>query len=146
MATSCIVCGDEKPKYRCPSCANRYCSVACCKEHKKVSCLDQSKKDDGRQKEVEDEGDKRDESEAESALIGLDTLKPSQMKKLSTNPYVRRMICSKRLRHIRSVDSATDRPEALKRLRKNNKSFHEFVGKMLDVIQGQSDDEKGDSV
>ena len=39
-----------------------------------MSCLDQSKKDDGRQKEVEDESDKRDESEAESALIGLDTL------------------------------------------------------------------------
>ncbi|KAK8248361.1 hypothetical protein HDK77DRAFT_442236, partial [Phyllosticta capitalensis] len=31
---SCGVCADQPPKYKCPSCELRYCSLACYKTHK----------------------------------------------------------------------------------------------------------------
>ncbi|CAJ1952368.1 unnamed protein product [Cylindrotheca closterium] len=33
---SCIICAVEEPKYKCPKCTARYCTVACCKKHKEV--------------------------------------------------------------------------------------------------------------
>uniref|UniRef100_A0A8C5LLF6 Zinc finger HIT-type containing 3 n=1 Tax=Leptobrachium leishanense TaxID=445787 RepID=A0A8C5LLF6_9ANUR len=30
----CCVCSARSPKYRCPGCRHRYCSVTCCKKHK----------------------------------------------------------------------------------------------------------------
>ncbi|KAL3927651.1 MAG: hypothetical protein SGBAC_012997 [Bacillariaceae sp.] len=32
----CLVCAVEEPKYKCPKCTARYCSVGCCKKHKEV--------------------------------------------------------------------------------------------------------------
>ncbi|CAL1573863.1 unnamed protein product [Knipowitschia caucasica] len=34
----CIVCSEQPPKYRCPACRSRYCSVVCYRKHKD-SCL-----------------------------------------------------------------------------------------------------------
>lgn len=132
---ACVVCGIEDPKYRCPRCKERYCSVACCKEHKKSSCSDE-KSDESSKVGAEDDDEGVNAAKAASeSLTGIDLLKPSQMKKLETDPYVRKMLGSKRLQgHIRSVDEADDRLGALKKLRKNNKEFHEFIGNMLDVI------------
>ena len=132
---ACVVCGIEDPKYRCPRCKGRYCSVACCKEHKKSSCSDE-KSAESSKVGVEDDNEGVNAAKAASeSLTGINLLKPSQMTKLETDPYVRKMLGSKRLQgHIRSVDEADDRPGALKKLRKNNKEFHEFIGNMLDVI------------
>ncbi|XP_069470812.1 zinc finger HIT domain-containing protein 3 [Ambystoma mexicanum] len=40
-ALRCCVCADKAPKYRCPGCLLRYCSVPCCKKHK-VECTPKS--------------------------------------------------------------------------------------------------------
>ncbi|GME48762.1 hypothetical protein GTA08_BOTSDO00506 [Neofusicoccum parvum] len=36
MSTTCGVCSEQPPKYKCPSCAIRYCSLACFKTHKPI--------------------------------------------------------------------------------------------------------------
>lgn len=135
MAVTCVVCGVKDPKYKCPRCKDvRYCSVVCCKEHKNA-CTN-GKSGEARKAEGEDADEGASEARTETkTLSGIDLLKASQMKKLETDPYIRKLLGSKRLQgHIRSVDEADDRPEALKKLRKNNKEFHEFVGNMLDAI------------
>mmetsp|Transcript_3772 Transcript_3772/g.8650 ORF Transcript_3772/g.8650 Transcript_3772/m.8650 type:complete len:288 (+) Transcript_3772:52-915(+) len=33
---TCLICAVEEPKYKCPKCTARYCSVACCKKHKET--------------------------------------------------------------------------------------------------------------
>lgn len=38
----CCVCAEQAPKYRCPGCRLRYCSVPCCKKHKE-ECVPKSK-------------------------------------------------------------------------------------------------------
>ncbi|KAJ1185610.1 hypothetical protein NDU88_002400 [Pleurodeles waltl] len=38
----CCVCAEQAPKYRCPGCRLRYCSVPCCKKHKET-CVPKSK-------------------------------------------------------------------------------------------------------
>ena len=35
----CSVCEAESPKYKCPKCRAKYCSIACCKKHKEVCQL-----------------------------------------------------------------------------------------------------------
>lgn len=137
----CISCGKEEPKYRCPRCSKRYCSVACCKLHKASSCIQAGQGGDKGLGEGDEGKGAREKAESETTLTGIDVLNPSQMKILVSDPHIRKMLGSKRLQsHIRTVDEAEDRPEALKKLRKNNEAFHEFVGKMLDTVQEGSDE------
>lgn len=39
-STSCGVCADQPPKYKCPSCELRYCSIVCYKTHKSTTHAD----------------------------------------------------------------------------------------------------------
>ncbi|EGD80769.1 hypothetical protein PTSG_01357 [Salpingoeca rosetta] len=38
QARLCGVCTEENPKYKCPRCELRYCSLKCYKQHKQVPC------------------------------------------------------------------------------------------------------------
>ncbi|KAF4684272.1 hypothetical protein FOZ60_008084 [Perkinsus olseni] len=37
-SSSCVICGNDEAKYRCPRCHERYCSLSCYKEHSEGRC------------------------------------------------------------------------------------------------------------
>jgi hypothetical protein len=104
--------------------------VACCKEHK-LFCEDAKKEE---QDEIADGIDKS-AAGGGTLLTGIDLLDDAQLEKLRKDPYIRQMLGSKRLQeHIRCVDEAADRPQALKKIRSKNEEFHVFVGRLLDCV------------
>jgi len=40
MEEKCVTCGEETPKYRCPHCVARYCSIKCFKPHIDTHSID----------------------------------------------------------------------------------------------------------
>ena len=69
------------------------------------------------------------------SLSGVDVLTVQQIDKLKKDPYMKKMLGSKRLQeHIRTIDSAEDRAEALKVRRKGNREFYDFVQKMMETV------------
>ena len=69
------------------------------------------------------------------SLSGVDVLTVQQIDKLKKDPYVKKMLGSKRLQeHIRTIDSAEDRAGALKVRRKGNREFYDFVQKMMETV------------
>ena len=125
----CIVCSKSGSKYKCPKCRDSYCSVACCKVHRDL-CKEEEKSAPSK-----DEDDSKKNENGTKTLSGVDVLSSQQMEKLSKDPYISKMLRSKRLReHINAIDSAKDRAGALKTRRKSNVEFHTFAQKVLETI------------
>ena len=125
------MCSVETNRYKCPKCRKLYCSVACCKVHKE-SCKEGGNGQSARDADGEDEH----QAAALKPLGGVEILTTYQIDKLKKDPYIRGMLGSKRLQeHIRAIDSAEDRAEALRKRRKSNKEFHDFVQKMMVVVE-----------
>ena len=125
------MCSVETNKYKCPKCRKLYCSVACYKVHKE-SCKHMNHGQTVKDANEED----KDQAAAPKPLGGVEVLSTQRIDKLRQDPYIRRILGSKRLQeHIRTIDSAEDRAEALRKKRKSNKEFHEFVQKMMVIVE-----------
>ena len=142
---SCCVCSVDGSKYRCPHCREPYCSVKCNKAHKELckGVASELSKDTGNELKFDDKLDDKGTATSSSPRegdIGSRIIDTTQTSKLEKSSYVRSMISgSKRLRDsISAIDDAGDarqRSAALRKLRRNNKDFDEFVIKMINEVE-----------
>ncbi|XP_060768490.1 zinc finger HIT domain-containing protein 3 isoform X2 [Neoarius graeffei] len=134
----CVVCSEQVPKYRCPVCRIRYCSLGCYKKHKNDdSC--QPVKDttppapspDSCQSEAEPwtVDDLLDE-DSQSDRVPLQKLQllgeSKDLKTLLLNPHLRNL--------LRTVDSAEDKSKAMKEAMQEP-LFVELANQCLQIIE-----------
>nr|XP_057942911.1 zinc finger HIT domain-containing protein 3 [Doryrhamphus excisus] len=134
----CSVCSEQTPKYRCPCCKIRYCSVSCYKRHKD-SCLplkqpepsvpegkDASGTDTRSVEDLLQEDDIPDIVPPERLqLLG----QSEELKDLLRNPHLRQL--------LRAVDSADSKEEAMKAAMQEP-LFVEFSDQCLKVVENKA--------
>ncbi|XP_028840398.1 zinc finger HIT domain-containing protein 3 [Denticeps clupeoides] len=134
----CAVCDQQAPKYRCPACQVRYCSVGCCKKHKE-ECKPQARPataaaPEGRQPcagaeeplAVHDLLNEDDQTDA-VPLPSLKQLGESEaLRDLLLNPHLRRLLAA--------VDGAQNKAEAMKTAMQEP-LFVEFADQCLKVVE-----------
>ncbi|XP_078667629.1 zinc finger HIT domain-containing protein 3-like [Branchiostoma floridae x Branchiostoma belcheri] len=144
---TCEVCSEQPPKYRCPRCDVRYCSLTCFKLHKVNTCREREKLVQERRRiqqseaaaAAEDAGavamemwdDGMDEGDEEDR-VPLDRLQ-----KLQDSEELRTLLCNPHLqRMIREVDSSDD-PEVSMQRAMQEPIFVEFADQCLRVVEPQ---------
>ncbi|KAI8512889.1 Zinc finger HIT domain-containing protein 3 [Branchiostoma belcheri] len=143
---TCEVCSEQPPKYRCPRCEVRYCSLTCFKLHKDNTCGEREKLVQERRRiqqseaaAAEDAGavamemwdDGMDEGDEEDR-VPLDRLQ-----KLQDSEELRSLLCNPHLqRMIREVDSSDD-PEVSMQRAMQEPIFVEFADQCLRVVEPQ---------
>ncbi|XP_041436688.1 zinc finger, HIT-type containing 3 L homeolog isoform X1 [Xenopus laevis] len=104
----CCVCSSDTPKYRCPGCRAKYCSVSCCKKHK-----------DG----LIDEDNESDRVPPHKLkLLG----ESDELKHLLLNPHLRELLIK--------LDQAEEREDAMKKYMQEP-LFVEFADRCLSVVE-----------
>ncbi|XP_035672373.1 zinc finger HIT domain-containing protein 3-like isoform X2 [Branchiostoma floridae] len=150
----CEVCSEQPPKYRCPRCEVRYCSLTCFKQHKVNTCGERGKlvqerrrKQQVRKQQCEaaaatvqeeenavsmemwDDGMDEGDEEDRVPLDRLQKLRDSEeLQDLLCNPHLQRM--------IREVDSSDD-PEVTMQRAMQEPIFVEFADQCLRVVEPQ---------
>ncbi|XP_075448345.1 zinc finger HIT domain-containing protein 3 [Ascaphus truei] len=132
----CCVCSEEAPKYRCPGCRSRYCSVSCCKKHKE-ECVqkpaphvtDAAVSPAGRRetpfpkRDFLDEDDATDRvPEQKLKLLG----ESEELKNLLLNPHLRQLLTN--------IDQAEGREAAMKKCMQEP-LFVEFADQCLSIVE-----------
>ncbi|XP_072445699.1 zinc finger HIT domain-containing protein 3 isoform X7 [Chiloscyllium punctatum] len=111
---TCRVCEEVPPKYRCPRCGLRYCSVGCYKKHKgHYSGTD----------EILDNGEESDRVPLEKLrrLAGSEKLKG-----LLCNPHLKQLLLT--------VDKAEDK-ESIMKTAMQEPIFVEFADQCLQIVE-----------
>ncbi|KAI7813723.1 zinc finger HIT domain-containing protein 3, partial [Triplophysa rosa] len=133
----CVVCNELVPKYKCPACRIRYCSVNCFKKHKADSCHPNKETRPAsitptpvcsadQPWTVNDLLDEDSQSDS-VALEKLQKLGDSEaLKCLLLNPHLRQLITS--------VDSAENKDKAVKDAMQEP-LFTEFADQCLKMIE-----------
>ncbi|XP_073697499.1 zinc finger HIT domain-containing protein 3-like [Garra rufa] len=134
----CGVCSEHVPKYRCPACRIRYCSVSCFKRHKDDDSCHPVKESDPASSSstpvtsaeqpwtVEDLLDENSQTD-KVPLQKLQQLGDSEaLKGLLRNPHLRRLMMS--------VDSSKDKGKAMKDAMQEP-LFVEFADQCLKIIE-----------
>ncbi|XP_030009912.1 zinc finger HIT domain-containing protein 3 isoform X2 [Sphaeramia orbicularis] len=131
----CNVCREQTPKYKCPTCKIRYCSVGCYKKHKD-SCLPvqppepsgpevkpASSSDPWSVEDLLNEDDIIDKVPVEKLqLLG----RSDQLRDLLRNPHLRQL--------LRSVDAADSKEDAMKAAMQEP-LFVEFSDCCLNIVE-----------
>ncbi|KAM6907561.1 zinc finger HIT domain-containing protein 3 [Xenentodon cancila] len=138
----CNVCSENTPKYRCPVCKIRYCSLGCYKKHKDAclpvekstsanpACKDASSAVPAEPWSVEDLLNNDDI---------IDKVPLDKLQLLGQSKDLRDLLCNPHLRQLlRSVDSADGKEEAIKAAMQEP-LFVEFSDQCLKVIENESE-------
>ncbi|XP_029304567.1 zinc finger HIT domain-containing protein 3 [Cottoperca gobio] len=130
----CSVCSEHTPKYRCPACKIRYCSLGCYKRHKD-SCLsvNPEAKDSlyTETRTVEDLLHKEDI---------IDKVPLQRLQLLGQSKELRDLLCNPHLRQLlRSIDSA-DSKDDLMQAAMQEPLFVEFSDQCLKVTSNEAGD------
>ncbi|XP_030041555.1 zinc finger HIT domain-containing protein 3 [Microcaecilia unicolor] len=142
---TCCVCADASPKYRCPPCCLRYCSLQCYKKHKE-ECIpkadqvqgvassqisptfrgDESWRDGGNScsmNDILDEDGEQDRVPPQKLkLLG----ESEELKNLLQNPHLRQLLLT--------VDQAEEKETVLKNYMQEP-LFVEFADKCLQIVE-----------
>ncbi|XP_060718417.1 zinc finger HIT domain-containing protein 3 isoform X1 [Tachysurus vachellii] len=135
----CVVCSEQVPKYRCPVCRIRYCSVGCFKKHKNddlcqpvkeatrpAPCPDSCQSRAGEPWANDDLLDEDSQSD-KVPLHKLQLLGESkELMTLLQNPHLRKLMLS--------VDSAADKSKAMKKAMQEP-LFVELANQCLQIIE-----------
>ncbi|KAJ1984888.1 Zinc finger HIT domain-containing protein 3 [Coemansia umbellata] len=148
----CAVCSNAIPKYKCPNCKIRYCSINCFKVHKTELCLapepqtassvstagtsaahlvKPKSSNNARSNDIDD-----DEEEAKHRLTfeDLQELNNSeQLKRLLMNPNIRAM--------LEAVHKTQDPMDAIRVLRQRS-DFEELVQALIQASGGNNSNKK----
>ncbi|XP_078081109.1 zinc finger HIT domain-containing protein 3 isoform X2 [Mustelus asterias] len=138
----CRVCGEQPPKYRCPRCELRYCSVGCYKKHKddckpratdSVSTISEPYPS---LKEIQQNGnghhstdDIFDDDDEESDRVPLEKLRlleSNELKNLLCNPHLKQLLLT--------VDKAEDKESIMKTVMQEP-IFVEFADQCLQIVE-----------
>ncbi|KAK2828790.1 hypothetical protein Q5P01_019824 [Channa striata] len=133
----CNVCSDETPKYRCPACKIRYCSLGCYKKHKDT-CLpvEQPKPPVAEAKDALDK-----EPWAVDDLLHeddiIDKVPLQRLQLLGQSKELRDLLCNPHLRQLLcSIDSADSKDDAMKTAMQEP-LFVEFSDQCLKVVENE---------
>ncbi|XP_061596099.1 zinc finger HIT domain-containing protein 3 [Cololabis saira] len=137
----CNVCSEHTPKYRCPVCKIRYCSLGCYKRHKDT-CLP-----DEKSASVSASKDASSTVPAEPWSVEdlqnyddiIDRVPLPKLQLLGQSKELRDLLCNPHLRQLlRSVDSADSKDEAMKAAMQEP-LFVEFSDQCMKVIENESE-------
>ncbi|XP_041053754.1 zinc finger HIT domain-containing protein 3 [Carcharodon carcharias] len=141
----CRVCEEQPPKYRCPRCSLRYCSVGCYKKHKddckpqesgSVSTI--SECSPAFKEIIQQDGnghysstdDILDDDDEESDRVPLEKLrllaKSEELKSLLCNPHLKQLLLT--------VDEAEDK-ESIMKTAMQEPIFVEFADQCLQIVE-----------
>ncbi|XP_012686699.1 zinc finger HIT domain-containing protein 3 [Clupea harengus] len=132
----CNVCSDQVPKYRCPTCLIRYCSMNCFKTHKD-SCEPVNSKgptsgqnqSDTAAREAWTPDDLLD-GDDKSDMVPVDILKKlgesEDLKDLLRNPHLRQVLAA--------VDTAGNKMDIMKTAMQEP-LFMEFADQCLKIVE-----------
>ncbi|XP_064425017.1 zinc finger HIT domain-containing protein 3 isoform X2 [Latimeria chalumnae] len=140
----CGICAGEAPKYRCPACRTRYCSVPCCKKHKE-SCIPSEEpvpatvtlhvspslrgvvqaENQGNSRSVDNLLDEDEESDRVCPQK-LKLLESEDLKDLLCNPHLRQLLLS--------IDQAEDKASVMK-VTMQEPLFVEFADQCLKIVE-----------
>uniref|UniRef100_A0A1A8M268 Zinc finger HIT domain-containing protein 3 n=2 Tax=Nothobranchius TaxID=28779 RepID=A0A1A8M268_9TELE len=129
----CSVCSEQTPKYRCPTCEIRYCSLGCYKKHKDT-CLPVVKPcsynpEDAGCSEACGVKDLLHEDDI------IDKVPPQRLQLLGQSSELRDLLCNPHLRQLlRSVDGAQRKDEAMKAAMQEP-LFVEFSDQCLKLVE-----------
>ncbi|KAJ8266337.1 hypothetical protein GJAV_G00129240 [Gymnothorax javanicus] len=139
----CSVCNEQTPKYKCPRCKVRYCSVTCCKNHKDDCQATkqtvspamvpnvQATHNLEREWSIEDLFDEDDQS---------DRVPLQRLKELGTSKDLKAMLCNPHLRRLLlTVDQAKDKADIMKVVMQEP-LFVEFADQCLKIVKPTTDD------
>ncbi|XP_035522108.1 zinc finger HIT domain-containing protein 3 [Morone saxatilis] len=133
----CSVCSEQTPKYRCPTCSIRYCSLGCYKRHKDT-CLP-VKQPTPIEPEVKDAFNTEpwtvEDLLHENDIIDKVPLQRLQL--LGQSKELRDLLCNPHLRQLlRSVDSADSKYDAMKAAMQEP-LFVEFSDQCLKIVENE---------
>ncbi|XP_029375316.1 zinc finger HIT domain-containing protein 3 isoform X1 [Echeneis naucrates] len=134
----CGVCSEQIPKYRCPICKIRYCSLGCYKRHKDV-CL-AVEQPAPPVPEVKD----TDSSEPWTVVDLLqeddivDKVPLQRLQLLGKSKELRDLLCNPHLRQLlRSIDNADNKANAMKHAMQEP-LFVEFSDQCLKIVESET--------
>ncbi|XP_074527599.1 zinc finger HIT domain-containing protein 3 [Halichoeres trimaculatus] len=134
----CSVCSEQTPKYRCPACKIRYCSLDCYKRHKDT-CLPAEKP-----APVTPEAKAVLNTEpwtVEDLLHEddiIDKVPLQRLQQLGQSKELRDLLCNPHLRQLlRSIDSADSKPDAMKAAMQEP-LFVEFSDQCLKIVDDEA--------
>uniref|UniRef100_A0AAQ5YUU8 Zinc finger HIT domain-containing protein 3 n=1 Tax=Amphiprion ocellaris TaxID=80972 RepID=A0AAQ5YUU8_AMPOC len=119
----CNVCSEQTPKYRCPACKIRYCSLGCYKKHKALFSS------------LFAESWSVDDLLHEDDIIDKVPLQRLQL--LGQSKELRDLLCNPHLRQLlRSIDSADSKGDAMKAAMQEP-LFVEFSDQCLKIVENE---------
>ncbi|XP_034539620.1 zinc finger HIT domain-containing protein 3 [Notolabrus celidotus] len=134
----CNVCREKTPKYRCPACKIRYCSLDCYKSHKDI-CLP-----------VEQPAPVPPEAKAASNTEPwtvedllhdedvTDKVPLQRLQQLGQSKELQDLLCNPHLRQLlRTIDSADSKPDAMK-VAMQEPLFVEFSDRCLKIVDNEA--------
>ncbi|KAM9847122.1 zinc finger HIT domain-containing protein 3 [Aulostomus maculatus] len=133
----CNVCSEETPKYRCPACKIRYCSLGCYKRHKDT-CLPV-------RQTAPTVPESRDafitELLSEGVLLNeediTDKVPLQRLQLLGQSKDLRDLLCNPHLRRLlKSIDGADSKEEAMKAAMQEP-LFVEFSDQCLKIVENE---------
>ncbi|XP_037605152.1 zinc finger HIT domain-containing protein 3 [Sebastes umbrosus] len=131
----CRVCREQTPKYRCPACKIRYCSLVCYKRHKDT-CLpaEQSAPADPGAT-----GSFNTETWSVEDLLHADDVTDKvplqRLQLLGQSKELRDLLCNSHLRQLlSSIDSADSKDDAMKAAMQEP-LFVEFSDRCLKIVE-----------
>ncbi|XP_018025210.1 zinc finger HIT domain-containing protein 3 [Hyalella azteca] len=151
----CQICESCTPKYKCPSCLIRYCSVACYKSHKSETSNAATKCSTPQPSEMASNPGKNPSSLIDVApevlatpappvhmekllLPTQDTVPPDRLEELRNSSELRTLLQSQDLRsQLQDLASCTTGPEAaplLDNWLRENRDFRRFADVCLNIV------------
>ncbi|KAM9348042.1 zinc finger HIT domain-containing protein 3 [Symphorus nematophorus] len=134
----CSVCSEQTPKYRCPTCKIRYCSLGCYKRHKDT-CVpsEQLAPPDPEVKEAFNTEPWTVEDLLDADDI-IDKVPLQRLQLLGQSKELRDLLCNPHLRQLlRSVDGADNKYDAMKSAMQEP-LFAEFSDQCLKIVENEA--------
>ncbi|XP_077597397.1 zinc finger HIT domain-containing protein 3 [Stigmatopora nigra] len=131
----CKVCSEQTPKYKCPTCKIRYCSLSCYKLHKD-SCLPVEKPPPNSTKGTVCTDTWSSETFLDEDDIA-DAVPAEKLRLLGHSKEVKDLLCNPHLRELlRTIDSADSKEQAMKAAMQEP-LFVEFSDQCLKIVEQQ---------
>ncbi|KAL6099102.1 znhit3 [Pungitius sinensis] len=134
----CSVCSEHTPKYKCPACKIRYCSLGCYKTHKDT-CLPVEQP-----ASIDPEATDYFNTETWSVEDLLheedivDKVPLQRLKLLGQSKELRDVLCNPHLRELlRSIDCADSKADAMKAAMQEP-LFVEFSDRCLKIVENEA--------
>ncbi|KAM7374752.1 hypothetical protein PAMP_007392 [Pampus punctatissimus] len=132
----CNVCDEQRPKYRCPACKIRYCSLGCYKRHKDTCLPVKQPATTASEDAFNTEPWSVDDLLHEDDIIDKVPLQKLQL--LGQSKELRDLLCNPHLRQLlQSIDSADTKDDVM-RAAMQEPLFCEFSDQCLKIVENEA--------